>query len=44
MRYSLEVCVPFVDVQVAQMVFWLPGAWKLRGLERTWALKQVAAR
>ncbi len=44
MRHSLEVRVPLVDVEVARTVAGLPGEWKLRGLERKWILKQVAAR
>jgi len=44
MRHSLEVRVPLVDREVARLAAALPGDWKLRGLERKWILKQVAAR
>ena len=43
MAQSLEVRVPFVDLEVATMAFRFPGEWKLKGMHRKWILEKVAA-
>ena len=42
MRYSLEVRVPIIDIDVARLAFSLPGEWKLRGFQRKWIIRKVA--
>jgi asparagine synthase (glutamine-hydrolysing) len=44
MFHALEVRVPLIDIEVARIAFSFPGAWKLKGSQSKWIMRQVAQR